>query len=138
MLKNREELESFYKGLTEKFEGYIQMSDKRLDDLFLTPSVLPKWDELHNSVNYIVEMAFFDVATKKSILVRQHNSDFLVLEKGLTDNEIDNVESYYTLKEGTKMKMAQIWEEESNEFCLDMKVLEAKYLMFAGFEKGES
>jgi CRISPR type III-associated protein (TIGR04423 family) len=32
------------------------------------------------------------------------------------------------------MKIAQIWEEEPNEFCLNMEVLEPKYLLFAGFE----
>ncbi|CAA6815317.1 MAG: Unknown protein [uncultured Sulfurovum sp.] len=137
MLKNREELESFYKGLTENFEGYIQMSDSRINDVFVTAISLPKWETLHKDTNYILEMALFDSVSNNSILVRQHNSEWLVLEKEL--NGTEPIDTFFTIVEHTpKMKIAQVWEEESNEFCLDMQVLEAKYLMFVGFEKGES
>ena len=134
MLKSKKELEQFYRGLSQKFEGYIQMSDSRIEHVFVTLSSLPKWEELHNGVNYILEMAFFDPETKKSILIRQQNSHWLVLEKELKETE--PMDSFYTITKDTpKMKIAQIWEEEDNEFCLDMKVLEPKYLLFAGFEK---
>lgn len=137
MLKNREELEVFYKDLTQNFEGYVQMSDSRIENIFILPTSLPKWEALHNSTNYIVEMALFDATTKNSILLRQQNNMWLVLEKVLKGSE--PMDSFFTVTPNThKMKIAQIWEEESNGFCLDMKVLEAKYLMFAGFEKGES
>ena len=134
MLQNRDELEQFYRELTDKFEGYIQMSDGRIKDIFVTPISLPKWEELHNEVNYILEMALYEPKTKKSILVRQQNGNWLVLEEALEGTEPTN--SFYTITQGTpKMKIAQIWEEEESEFCLDMKVLEPKYLLFAGFEK---
>ena len=137
MLKTKEELEQFYRGLTGEFEGYIQMSDSRIEHVFVTSSSLPKWEELHNELNYIVEMAFFDPKTKKSILIRQQNSNWLVLEKELKETE--STDSFYTIvKDTPKMKIAQIWEEEKSEFCLNMKVLEPKYLLFAGFEKGEA
>jgi len=137
MLKSREELEHFYNELTGKYEGYIQVSDSRIDNVFVKPTSLPKWERLHNNTNYILEMALFNPASNDSILIRQHNSEWLVLEKKLDGTE--PTDSFFTIVENTpKMKIAQIWEEESNEFCLDMKVLEAKYLMFAGFEKGES
>lgn len=140
MLKSRDELESFYKGLTQSFEGYIQMSDGRIKEVLITPSHLPKWDDVHNEINYIVEMALFDPINNHSILVRQHNSEWLVLEKEL--NGTEPTDNFFTIVEKTpKMKIAQIWEEQSNEFCLGMNVLEAQYLMFAGFEtkvqKGE-
>ena len=139
MLQNRDELEQFYRELTDKFEGYIQMSDGRIKDIFVTPISLPKWEELHNEVNYILEMALYEPKTKKSILVRQQNSHWLVLEKELKGTE--PIDSFYTIAEKSpKMKIAQIWEEEESEFCLDMKVLEPKYLLFAGFadKKGEA
>ncbi len=136
MLKNREELKKYYQELTQEYEGYIQMSDSKIKDIFISATLLPKWENLHNKVNYIVEVALFDPISKNSILIRQHNNEWLVLEKELNGDE--PIESYFTLvKNSPKMKIAQIWEEESSEFCLDMKVLEAKYLMFAGFEKGD-
>lgn len=137
MLKTKDELEQFYRGLTGEFEGYIQMSDGRIEHIFVTPSSLPKWEELHNSINYIVEMVLFEPKTKKSILVRQQNSNWFILEKELTGEE--PIDSFYTIAKDTpKIKIAQIWEEEESEFCLDMKVLEPKYLLFAGFKKGEA
>ncbi|HIP30484.1 MAG TPA: TIGR04423 family type III CRISPR-associated protein, partial [Sulfurospirillum arcachonense] len=132
MLKSREELEAYYKNLTQEYEGYIQMSDDKIKDVFISSSSLPQWSELHNNINYILEIALFEPSSKKSILIRQQNSEWLVLEKILNGDE--PMDSYFTLTKNTpKMKIAQIWKEEPNEFCLDMEVLEAKCLMFAGF-----
>lgn len=139
----RNELKPIYESLTDKYEGYIQMSDKRIEHIFKIAQQLPVLEDLYvdvnnknSDVNYIVEMALFEPSSKKSILIRQQNCKWLVLEKTLSGNEL--METYFTLSKNTpKMNIAQIWEEESNEFCLDMEVLEAKYLMFAGFKKGE-
>jgi len=138
-IKNRDELKEFYEQqLTNKYEGYVQMSDGRIKSkhLFKTAQNLPKWSELHNNINYILEMALFNPTSKNSILIRQQNSEWLVIERVLEEDEINKSDSFFTLTENTpKMKIAQIWEEEPNEFCLGLKVLEPKYLLFAGFEK---
>ncbi len=139
MLKSREVLKEFYNGLNDKYEGYVQMSDSRITSkyLFKTAKNLPNWEELHNEINYILEMALFDPMSKKSILIRQQNSEWLVIDKILDEDEPTDL--YFTLTEDTpKIKIAQIWEEEKNEFCLGLDVLEPKYLLFAGFEKGEA
>ncbi len=139
MLKSREALKEFYNGLNAEYEGYIQMSDNRIksEHLFKTAQNLPKWEELHNEVNYILEMALFNPLTKQSILIRQQNSEWLVIDKKLEGNE--PIDQFFTLTKDTpKMKIAQIWEEEKSEFCLGLDVLEPKYLLFAGFEKGEA
>ncbi len=139
MMKTKEGLKEYYKTLTGKYEGYVQMSDSRFKDehLFYTKKNLPPWETLHhNGINYILEVALFDGS--KSILVRQHNAGFLVLEKELNGDE--PMDSYYIVTDKEhkiKMQVAQIWEEEANEFCLDMDVLEPKYLIFAGFEKSK-
>ena len=137
-IKNRDELKEFYNGLNDKYEGYVQMSDSRIkfNHLFKTPQTLPKWEELHNDINYIVEMALYKPTTKHSILIRQQNSDWLVIDKKLEGNE--PIDSFFTLTEdNTKMKIAQIWEVADSEFCLNIEVLEPKYLLFAGFEDGK-
>ena len=141
MLKNEETLKKFYmEELTGKYEGYIQMSDRRIEKVFTSPQSLPMWDTLHNGVNYILEMALFDPDDSRSILIRQHNADWLVINVVLNANE--PLTSYYTVTSDTpKMKIAQIWEEEENVFCFNMNVWEPKYLLFAGFEEvqgGES
>ena len=137
MLKDREELMVFYsKELQGEYQGYIQMSDRKIEKVFRESQTLPKWDELHNGVNYILEMALFDPNNSRSILIRQHNTDWLVIDAVLNGEE--PVTSYYPVTSGTpKMNIAQIWEEEENEFCLNMKVMESKYLLFAGFKTDE-
>jgi len=138
MIKNKDELKEFYSSLKEEYEGYVQMSDSKIESthLFKKAQTLPKWEELHNDINYIVEMALFEPNSKRSILIRQQNATWLVIDELLNGNE--PIDSFFTLTKDTpKMKIAQIWETKHNEFCLDMEVLEPKYLLFAGFEKGE-
>jgi len=137
-LKTRDELKIYFDNLKSDYEGYIQMSDSRFKDehLLYTKMKLPTWGKLHEGgINYILEMALFNGT--RSILVRQHNEKFLVLECDIDSS--DPVDSYYlATSEPYKMKIAKIWEEESSEFCKvddeELKVLEAKYLMFTGFE----
>ena len=147
-IKNtQDELKDYYNKLNGKYQGYIQLSDRRIEHIFVEESELPKWENLHNSVNYILEIAFFEPGTKKSILVRQANEKWLVLEKILTDKEIKEADSFYTVidKENLQAKIAQIWEEEADEFCEvgedeykdKLKVLKPKVLMFAGFEESK-
>jgi CRISPR type III-associated protein (TIGR04423 family) len=118
------------------------MSDRRIEHINTTPSKLWSLDDLYggSDVNYVLELVLFNPTTKKSILVRQHNDSWLHLTRELTDEEIKNADSFFIVtdaKDKTKMKIAQIWEEEENEFCLDMKVLEPKYLLFAGFKDAQ-
>jgi len=133
MIKNRDELEKFYKSLNGEYEGYIQISDRRIENIFESSSKLPQWDDLHQKNNFILELALFDKDTKRSILIREANGSWSVIDRVLNDNEPKD--NFYTLRKNLKMKMVQIWEEEDDEFCLGMKVSEFKYLLFAGFEK---
>jgi CRISPR type III-associated protein (TIGR04423 family) len=138
--KTKSELKKYYETLEDEYEGYVQMSDSRFKDehLFYHKKSLPPWGVLHpTDINYILEMALFDGS--KSILIRQHNANFLVWEKDLDGKE--DMDAYFIVTDKEhkkKMKIAQIWEEASSEFCeVDgeaLKALEPKYLMFAGFE----
>lgn len=141
--KLRDTFKVHYSKLDGEYQGYIQMSDQRIKHIFTEASTLPSIDEIykdnkHNAtdVNYVLEMVLFEPSTKNSILIRQHNADWLVLKESLSGDE--PIDSFYPVTAVTpKMKIAQIWKEEANEFCLDMNVLEPKYLLFAGFEANE-
>ena len=134
MLKSKDELKDFYNTLNKKYEGYIQMSDNKIEHIFKKASDLPSWDDLHSEINFILELVLFEPDTNRSILIRQANDKWTVLDKILSNNE--TIDTFYTLKkDALKMKIAQIWEAKCDEFCLDMEVLEPKYLLFAGFEK---
>lgn len=140
--KLRDKLKNEYEAWQKsgKFVGYIQMSDSRIEKKYIleSPQTLPDID--YNNKNYILEMALFQEDSGRSILLRQHNDGWLILDKNLkeikkNDNYIVKEESYFTVTPNTpKMKIAQIWKPENSEFCNEWDVLEPKCLMFAGFE----
>ena len=135
MLKDREQLREFYNGLDGEYEGYIQMSDSQIkkDNIFTTPKRLPTWDSIHSNNNFILEMVLYEPEEKLSILVRQQNDKWVVRERNIKD---EYIESYYTvIDDKLKIKVAHIYKEEVDEFCLGMEVLEPKEILFAGFEK---
>ncbi len=139
----REKFADIYGALNAKYQGYIQMSDKRIEHVFVEAQKLPKLEKLYvdkddkaTNVNYVLEMALYDPESKQSILIRQHNADFLVIKKELKGDE--PMDSFYTVTPNTpKMKIAQIWEPKPNEFCNGWEVLEPTLLMFAGFEESK-
>ena len=137
MKKNREEVIEYINGL-KAYEGYVQFSDKSLrtcdvfegyQDIQLTPT------------NGFVFEAHF-VNGIESIMIRQLNHEWIVsstdiskVEKKDMDffalektKELENVKSNW-------VKMAQLWDEESDSLCHNMKVMKLKKVVFAGFEK---
>jgi CRISPR type III-associated protein (TIGR04423 family) len=85
---------------------------------------------------FIYEAHFWNEAEKKSISIKQINSDWLV-------DEVENVpltdtQTYYAIN-NLKVRMAQIWDDtEKDELCADMPVLKLKKVVFAGFKRGNN
>ena len=80
-MKTKEQLKEFYESLSGLFEGYIQMSDKKLDNIFSSKQLLPAWKDLHNENNFILEACLFD--GDRSITIRQLNDKFVVIGTGV-------------------------------------------------------
>lgn len=141
-MKTLEQLKEFYESLSSEFEGYIQMSDEKLNKVFTSKQKLPSWDSLHNSKNFIFEVCLFD--GDRSITIRQVNNKFAVIDKNLSDFNKENITSDYYVakslkeKEEIKIKISQIWEEKIDENCNNLKVLKPTIQLFSGFVKGES
>ncbi|MGE3613753.1 MAG: TIGR04423 family type III CRISPR-associated protein [Sulfurimonas sp.] len=110
------------------YQGYIQMSDKPISDIWKNFSEI----SFSPVSGFVYEAHFFNGAD--SVSIKQINSSWLVDETKnvpLTDTEI------YFAKDGLKVQMAQIWEAENDPLCEDMKVLKLKKVVFAGFAKGD-
>ena len=142
-MKTNEQLKEFYNSLlSSSFEGYIQMSDEKLNKIFDTKETLPTWDSLHNNNNFILEACFFD--GDRSITIRQVNDKFAVIDKKLSDFEKENItkENFIAKsmedKVELKVTISQIWEEKEDENCENLKVLKPTIQLFSGFIKGES
>lgn len=123
MKKNQTEIIEYVNTL-KGYEGYIQMSNAPIKDIWATPSTIT----FSHQDGFIYEAHFFN--GKDSITIRQMNDAWYVDETKdipLTDTQI------YYAKQSLKIRMAQIWEEEDDLLCENMLVLKLKKVVFAGF-----
>ena len=139
-MRTKEELKEFYEGLSDLFEGYIQMSDEKLDKIFSSKQTLPSWEDLHKNKNFIFEACFFD--GDRSLTIRQINNAFVVIDEKLSnyENKTEEIFIAKSLENNMKLKakITQIWEEKEDENCENIKVLKPTLLLFSGFTKGDS
>ena len=118
------------------------MSDAKLNKIFTSKQVLPSWEDLQNSKNFIFEACFFD--GDRSITIRQVNNKFVVIDEKLSSFNKENITSENfiakSLEENIvlKAKITQIWEEKEDEYCINLKALKPTIQLFSGFIKGES
>ena len=139
-MKTFNELKSFYENLNGEFEGYIQMSDEKLDKILSSKQTLPSWEDLHKNKNFIFEACFFD--GDRSLTIRQMNNAFVVIDEKLSNYE-NKTEEIFIAKSlennmNLKAKITQIWEEKEDKNCENLQVLKATLLLFSGFTKGDS
>ena len=139
-LLSREDLRVKYQGLTKKYEGYIQLSGGRIEDIFKTPTLLPSWEELEKRGGFIFEMVLYSPDTKKSILVRQINGGWSWIEQDQIDWEStpkEDREIFYSVFDKhskRELKMVQIWEKREDPIS-NFEVMEFVGLFFAGFKR---
>lgn len=139
-MKTFNELKSFYENLNGEFEGYIQMSDEKLDKILSSKQTLPSWEDLHKNKNFIFEACFFD--GDRCLTIRQMNNAFVVIDEKLSnyENKTEEIFIAKSLENNMKLKakITQIWEEKEDKNCENLQVLKATLLLFSGFTKGDS
>ncbi len=146
MKKNRDEILKYVNENLKDCEGYIQLMGEKIDEkhLFLTGERTPSLgeDEL------IYEAHFFNANLKKSISIRQINDAWFVDETELNKVALEesDIKTFYPKFGNFKIKMAQIWQDEKDEFCEvpqdngtleGLPVLKLQKIVFAGFVKDE-
>ena len=146
MKKNRDEILKYVNENLRDYEGYIQLMGEKIDEkhLFLAGERTPGLgeDEL------IYEAHFFNANLKKSISIRQINDAWFVDETELNKVALEesDIKTFYPKFGNFKIKMAQIWQDEKDEFCEVLRedgtreslpVLKPQKIVFAGFVKDE-
>lgn len=146
MKKNRDEILKYVNENLKGYEGYIQLMGEKIDEkhLFLAGERTPDLgkDEL------IYEAHFFDEKSKKSVSIRQINDAWFVDETELNKVALEesDIKTFYPKFGNFKIKMAQIWQDEKDEFCEvpqdngtleGLPVLKLQKIVFAGFVKDE-
>jgi CRISPR type III-associated protein (TIGR04423 family) len=142
-LLSRDELKNGYESLKDNYEGYIQLSNKRIEHIFKTPTNLPSWSDIENSGGFIFEMVLYSPKEKKSILIRQVNSSWSWIEKSGIDWESTKEEDrdiFYSVfnKNRQELRMVQVWEKREDSISEDFSSLEFVGSFFAGFEKEDN
>ena len=126
MKKSESEIVEYVNTL-DTYQGYIQMSDKPIEDIFKDFGKI----EFKPTSGFIYEAHFYSKSENKSISIKQINESWYVDESEnvpLTDTQT------YIAIDNLKVKMAQIWEEKEDKLCEDMKVKKLKKVVFVGFE----
>ena len=146
MKKNKDEILKYMNENLKGYEGYIQLMGEKIDEkhLFLAGERTPGLgeDEL------IYEAHFFNANLKKSISIRQINDAWFVDETELNKVALEesDIKTFYPKFGNFKIKMAQIWQDEKDEFCEvpqdngtleGLPVLKLQKIVFAGFVKDE-
>jgi CRISPR type III-associated protein (TIGR04423 family) len=131
MKKTREEIVEYINSL-DGYEGYVQFSDRPIEDIWTQRSNI----SVDPKEGFVYEAHFCNGT--ESIAIKQVNGEWLVSTTQISeiDNEETDIETYYAHEKN--VKMAQIWQEETDEVCEGMKVKKLQKVVFAGFAGGES
>ena len=118
------------------YEGYVQFSHRPIEkekDIFYNGKKV----EIVNESGFIYEAHFCN--GNESVAIRQINDSWLISTTDISNISLTDIEKYLSdIKDfNYKIKMAQIWEKEKDEYCENLPVLKLKKVVFAGFAKGD-
>lgn len=143
-----------------KFEGYLWESDKQIPEVY-TGNNLSKVYTFDDETNpFIIEGQLYDAETGQSVSIKYVDGEYIVKKyhinntdssrpsffsvvKGENGEEEVKVERYevkelhykgHSELSGHNLHFYELWEEKSDPLCCNMKVLEPKKVIFAGFE----
>jgi len=117
----------------QNYQGYVQFSHRPIDK---TKDIFLQNPKITDEKGFIYEAHFCN--DKESISIKQINDKWFISKTDISNIDETDIQEYLTdIKEfNYKVKMAQIWKEENDPLCEDMKVKKLKKVVFAGF-KGE-
>lgn len=129
---NRQKILEYINSL-RGYEGYVQFSHRPISkdqDIFFDGKNIKVEDES----GFIYEAHFCN--NKESIQIRQINDSWLVSKIDILNVSGEDTQTYISdiEKFPYKVKMAQIWKDETDELCENMKAKKLKKVVFAGFE----
>ena len=121
-----------YINSLKNHQGYVQFSHRPIDkqkDIFLDSDIKIKDED-----GFIYEAHFCNET--QSIQIRQLNDGWIVAKTDISNIPQSDIQNYISDIQdfNYKIKMAQIWEEEIDPLCENMKVKKLKKVVFAGFK----
>ena len=126
-ITSNQEAVAFLNAL-EGYEGYVQWSDRPIEDVFKRGEPIT----LDAKEGFVYEAHFCNGT--ESITIRQLNDAWQLSRTRIAEVKEEDLQTY--LSPYGKVRMAQIWESESDPLCEGMERLRLKRVVFAGFEEG--
>lgn len=127
MKKNRKEILDYINAL-RGYQGYVQFSDRRIEDVFLGFSDIT----VDPQEGFVYEAHFFNGTD--TITIRQINEWWYVDE--IRNVPLTDTQTYLGVTT-PKIRMAQIWEKVPDELCEGLYVDKLSKVVFAGFVQGD-
>lgn len=124
MKKTRKEIIEYINAL-KGYEGYVQFSNRPIEDVWQVQSDI----NVEEKDGFVYEAHFCN--DEESISIKQINNEWYISISNIKDIDKSDIETYSS--KVAKVKMAQIWEDEIDENCENMKVKKLKKVVFAGF-----
>ena len=118
-----------YINSLKDYQGYVQFSDRPIEDIYTTPSSI----SVDAKGGFVYEAHFCNDV--ESITIKQINDVWIGSNTNIKDIKDEDMTTYFAYEKN--VKMAQIWQEESDDMCEDMLVKKLKKVVFAGFAGGE-
>lgn len=137
--KTQKDIQNYINSL-KNCVGYLQISNEDLKEHKQDRIWKQKSDinvDFSSIKGFVYEAHFFDETLNKSIAIRLINGTWLVDETNLSDKDIPNEQIYLSDIDGLIVKMVQIWQEQPDEFCLNLQTLKLQKVVFAGFVNKE-
>ena len=118
-----------YINSLKDYQGYVQFSDRPIEDIYTTPSSI----SVDAKGGFVYEAHFCN--NVESITIKQINDVWIGSNTNIKDIKDEDMTTYFAYEKN--VKMAQIWQEESDDMCEGMLVKKLKKVVFAGFVGGE-
>ena len=135
MKKTKQEILKYVNSL-QGYQGYVQFSHRPIDkekDIFTD-----RHPCIEDENGFIYEAHFCN--SSESISIKQVNNSWLVSTTDISNIDEKEIQEYISdiEKFDYKVKMAQVWEEEEDHLCENMKVKKLNKVVFVGFQEGDS
>ena len=147
-------------SITGKFEGYLWESDKQEPQIYIGDNLLTNKTFNSDENPFCIEGLLFDKTTGHSVSIKYVDGEYKIKKYSFKTDADGNIH-FYVFKEnekkecvwqevtcevkeryykgssklkGLNLHFYELWEEEGDKNCCDMKVLKATKVIFAGFD----
>ena len=118
------------------YVGYYWLSDSDKPERIQSVQELEKYEKDGEPTNpFILEAALYSEDSNASVSVRHSDGRYLINEFEISKFQTANHSYLANASLSKNINLTELWLEETDENCEDMKVLTKKAVVFTGFKE---